>query len=319
MSGFESFVELSKALSIAAIPVVLAVGGWVLQREVQQQSLRKEYVALALSILREPDSEKVGPELRAWAVELLNLNSDVKFDERIAKRLKSGETSLPSGFVGTSLTPAREQELARFQRFLHEVGFNVAPGRIGYDIWPGEYVDVGGLKYSALYDPEANTIRIARKYANDPDVAFHELMRRVLTRNDDTQSFALEALNSGLAVYFPCSFGEHAVYAETTDLKIDLRQNSRLNVPAPNDGESSYQVGSNNWAATFWAIRQSIKASSSDKLLARVWQHWQPPALERDVFSAFGRALVEAEPEHAETIRGILKQRGLTVDAPVKK
>jgi len=262
MSGLESFVEISKALSIAAIPVVLAIGGWVLQRQVQQQSLRKEYVALALSILREPDAEKVAPELRAWAVDLLNLNSDLKFDEQTTKRLKSGETRLPSNFVGPSLTSSRERELAAFQRFLIDTGFSVATGRIGYDIWPGDSIDYEGVKYTALYDPETSTIRIARKYADDPDVAFHELMRRVLHRPNDAQSFALDALNSGLAVYFPCSFGGRAIYAATTDLKIDLQQPRRLDVPVPRDGYASYDVGSTNWGAAFWALRDRIGASS---------------------------------------------------------
>src|SRR5262245_49625457 len=147
-TGLTSFVEISKALSLATIPVVLAIVGWLVQRQLAQQSLRKEYVSLALSILREPDSAKVEPELRAWAVDLLNLNSDLKFDSRTTQRLKSGETRLPSDFVGPALTSSRERELTAFQAFLKGAGFNIAPGRIGYDIWQGDYIEFEGSKWT---------------------------------------------------------------------------------------------------------------------------------------------------------------------------
>lgn len=311
-----TFVEISKALSIAAIPVVLAIVGFVVQRQLAQQSLRKEYVSLALSILREPDSTKVEPELRAWAVDLLNLNSDVKFDEKTTQRLKSGETRLPSNFVGAGLTSTREQELTSFQRFLAGAGFNIAPGRIGYDIWPGDFIEYSGDKYTALYDPDTSTIRIASKYAESADVAFHELMRRVLLRPEVTQSYSLGALNSGLAVYFPCSFSGRTTYAAATDLQIDLRQQSRLDVPMQADANASYDFGSNNWAAAFWALRERIGAQTIDKLLARVWSTWQPPRHEHDVFASFGRALVDADPEHAAEVREVLLARGLKLGSP---
>lgn len=92
-----SIVErISKVLSIAAIPVVLAVGGWYIQKQLQNQTVSRDYVQLAVSILKEPDTSKIKPELRAWAVDLLSDNSPTKFSPEVAQQLKSGETTLPA-------------------------------------------------------------------------------------------------------------------------------------------------------------------------------------------------------------------------------
>lgn len=88
--------RVSKVLSIAAIPVVLAVGGWIIQRQLQNQTVNRDYVQLAVSILKEPDTAKIKPQLRDWAVDLLNANSPTKFSSEVAKQLKSGETTLPT-------------------------------------------------------------------------------------------------------------------------------------------------------------------------------------------------------------------------------
>ncbi len=311
MDGSQLFIEVSKALSIAAIPVGLAVGGWVLQRTIQKQSLRKEYVALAISILREPDNDKVGNELRAWAVDLLNLNSDVKFDDETTKLLKNGSWQLPSEIVGAGLTSRRERELGAFLRFLKQAGFKLSSTRIRYEVVPGDRIDVDGIEFSSLYDPNTNTIRIASKYADDPDVAFHELMRRALDRPNTTPTLSLSALNSGLSVYYVCSFSGSSIHASTTDLAIDLERDLPLNTPKLRSEVDSYDVGSNNWAATFWALRKRLGGPTADRLLAKVWFEWQPPTQESKVFVAFGRALAEADASSDDAVREVLTARGL--------
>ena len=101
------FERVSKALSIVAIPFVLAIGGWyiqtqlqdqsiTIQKQLQDQSVRKDYVQIAISILTEPDKTKVDPILRGWAVDLLNDNSPRKFSTEVIEKLKEGKISLPS-------------------------------------------------------------------------------------------------------------------------------------------------------------------------------------------------------------------------------
>lgn len=88
---------MAKSLSIIAIPIVLAVGGWVIQHAVSEQSVNKDYVQLAVSILKESDD----PKLREWAVQLLNDKSSVKFDGAVAQQLLAGEIRLPGRVFST--------------------------------------------------------------------------------------------------------------------------------------------------------------------------------------------------------------------------
>src|SRR5215831_11199011 len=99
--------RLSRTLSIAAIPVVIAIGGWLIQRQLQDQSIRRDYVQLAVSILQSPDPSKVPQEIRDWAVELLNENSSTKLSAEAIAYLRSGKTTLAGfSFVQSpALTP----------------------------------------------------------------------------------------------------------------------------------------------------------------------------------------------------------------------
>ena len=85
--------RFSRTLSIAAIPVVVAVGGWLIQRQLQDQTIRRDYVQLAVSILQSPDPSKVPPEIREWAVDLLDENSPTKLNaQAIKSQVWKGDT-----------------------------------------------------------------------------------------------------------------------------------------------------------------------------------------------------------------------------------
>jgi hypothetical protein len=85
---------------------VLALGGWVIEQRLQNQNVSKDYVHLAVSILQEPESATTKPEMRAWAVQLLNDNSTTKFTPKFSEQLKTGEAQLPPGFeLATSTNP----------------------------------------------------------------------------------------------------------------------------------------------------------------------------------------------------------------------
>src|SRR5437763_3594088 len=102
MSKWEAIERVSKTLSIAAIPIVLAVGGWVLQERLQDQTVGRDYVQLAVTILKEPNSSK---DMKTWAVQLLNDNSPTKFTPEITTNLSNGSIQLPQSFnVGPAST-----------------------------------------------------------------------------------------------------------------------------------------------------------------------------------------------------------------------
>jgi hypothetical protein len=96
-SRWEIVERISKTLSIAAIPIVLAAGGWVIQTRLQEQTVRRDYVQLAVTILKEP-ADKGNKDMRAWAADLLASTSPVKFDQSTVDHLKAGTVKLPETF-----------------------------------------------------------------------------------------------------------------------------------------------------------------------------------------------------------------------------
>jgi hypothetical protein len=85
--AWSTFERISKVISIAAIPVVLAAGGWLIQRQLQNQTVSRDYVQLAISILEEPDQQKVPQELREYAVQLLQTNSPIAITSELSKKI----------------------------------------------------------------------------------------------------------------------------------------------------------------------------------------------------------------------------------------
>lgn len=107
VNKWETVERLARTLSIVAIPVVLGIGGWVIQQRIQNQAVSRDYVQLAVSILKEPESVKVDQDMRAWAVQLLNDNSPTRFTPKFTEQLKSGETQLPQSFnLSATAAPA---------------------------------------------------------------------------------------------------------------------------------------------------------------------------------------------------------------------
>jgi LAS superfamily LD-carboxypeptidase LdcB len=103
---WESIINI---ISIAAIPIVVAIGGWLLQKSLQNQSIKRDYVQLSVTILKETDTTKINSDIRNWAVQLLNENSPVKLSATVQNQLKSGEVSLPV----SSVEPAKYSAAAR--------------------------------------------------------------------------------------------------------------------------------------------------------------------------------------------------------------
>lgn len=104
ISNWETIERISKTLSIVAIPIVLGFGSWIIQQRLQNQTINRDYVQLAVSILKE--GPKTDQQMRDWAVKLLNENSPTKFNQEVAKQLTSGNAKLPENFsVTQSVAP----------------------------------------------------------------------------------------------------------------------------------------------------------------------------------------------------------------------
>jgi WD40 repeat protein len=92
---WDAVEKAAKLLSLVAIPVVLAVVGWLIQNSLSERNVSQEYVKLAVSILEQP-KDKAENALRGWAADLLNQNSPTKFSPEVLQALKEGEATLPA-------------------------------------------------------------------------------------------------------------------------------------------------------------------------------------------------------------------------------
>jgi len=93
---WEVLESISKIIAALGIPVVLGVGGWIIQGTVSQQTVSKDYVLLATEILKTKREKGEDGGLRKWAVDLLNRTSPVPLDETTARQLIEGTITIPS-------------------------------------------------------------------------------------------------------------------------------------------------------------------------------------------------------------------------------
>ena len=85
----------ARIVSLLAIPILVAVFGWLIQTEVSEKSLRKEYVQLAVSILGNQGKSKEHDALKEWAVQLLADNAPAKLPHAALQALRSGTALNP--------------------------------------------------------------------------------------------------------------------------------------------------------------------------------------------------------------------------------
>lgn len=80
---------LASIFSSIAIPIVLTISGYFIQKQLSSEGIRKDYVGIATSILKDsPEGQE--PELRAWAVKVLDENSPVPFSKKAKEGLLAG-------------------------------------------------------------------------------------------------------------------------------------------------------------------------------------------------------------------------------------
>jgi hypothetical protein len=85
--------RIGKLASIIAIPIViplaLAFYSAKVQQNSQKETINRDYVQLAVSILTQK-KEETNEALRNWAVDLLSEHSPTKFDPQVIAALKRG-------------------------------------------------------------------------------------------------------------------------------------------------------------------------------------------------------------------------------------
>jgi hypothetical protein len=96
----EVLESVSKILAAVAIPFAIAIGGWWIQSFQNTQSVSKDYVNMALSLLQKKPENDQERELRDWAVDLLDNNAPTKLPPKTKRDLKSGELNFGDLFSG---------------------------------------------------------------------------------------------------------------------------------------------------------------------------------------------------------------------------
>ena len=157
-SFWDTAEKISKTLSIAAIPIVLAIGGWLIQKRLQDQTLRRDYVQLAVTVLKEPASSQ---DMKNWAVNLLSVNSPVPFNQQIQTDLSNGTIQIPEKF---EVTPA-----------------TIVPA-VNTSANSGDAGDWESKGFEALFNRDADTALEAFKNAEKKSPTFHSVaeLRKLL-------------------------------------------------------------------------------------------------------------------------------------------
>lgn len=99
--------DLATIISLLAVPLILAVGGWFIQNRIAEQGTRSQYVQIAVGILSTSPREKGSDEqtaLRRWAISVVDLYAPVKLtqegrDALIRERLDLSEAARAWGYV----------------------------------------------------------------------------------------------------------------------------------------------------------------------------------------------------------------------------
>lgn len=113
-------VLISQIFSLATLPLVLAlIGHWV-QSSLQNQQIERDYVSLAVSMLRSKPNDDTPSELKAWAVRLLNQNSPVPLTPNEANVLANEGLGDASVFGALGAASGIPQNSTAFMRMLNQ-------------------------------------------------------------------------------------------------------------------------------------------------------------------------------------------------------
>jgi len=116
-SSLDVIERVVKLFSLIALPVVLAIIGFLVEAAVKDKSLDRDYVKIALEILQRPVNQESDSLLRAWAVDLLKESSPVKLPDSLRQALIQGSASIPVPTDdGIDRAGAREAERLGFER-----------------------------------------------------------------------------------------------------------------------------------------------------------------------------------------------------------
>jgi hypothetical protein len=97
-SSLNKWQAIASITASIAIPLILAIFGFLVQQQLASEGLKKDYVQIATSILKEnPNGQE--KELRKWAVEVLDRNAEIPFTANAKESLERGFPIIRSQFI----------------------------------------------------------------------------------------------------------------------------------------------------------------------------------------------------------------------------
>jgi len=222
-----------------------------------------------------------------------------------------------------ALTPEIEARLrgwfTEFRSYLREIG------RLSLDEGPWS------LRLLPRYHDvlcSAGRIVIGEPVVNDRDFVLREYASLVLQEEypGTLATDSLDALSSGLADYFTCSFGNDPRLCETYASAFpehprcrgktavrNLDNRAKLgDLPVGGDLAACGEV----WGATFWQLRCELGNAVVDRLLLRAWQQIGNADAEKDLAPRFAKEVIRIDEDtnggaNAGTIRQVFSDRGV--------
>jgi hypothetical protein len=93
-SSLEKLQTMATIFSLIAVPLIVAVLGFMIQQSNESAEARTKVLELAIQILKEPVSASTQPGLRQWAIEMLGSSSNIPISQA-AKRELAAKPLLP--------------------------------------------------------------------------------------------------------------------------------------------------------------------------------------------------------------------------------
>jgi hypothetical protein len=268
---------------------------------------------------REGDTLTVGYQaLKDQLANVSTLSEEVKTLASKVKRIEEEIIVEPSTALSANLKKGLETSLAAFQQYFQQLGYEPKKGRIGVEV----HAKVPG---DAQYDGKKNRIILSQSGARDIDLAFHSYTHHVLN-SFATEPFSqwdpvYQAIESGLADYFPCSFSGNPALAENFAKDVlkkpyirNLENTRKFSELPPNP---TVQDSGEIWGGAFWEMRQLLGKERGDSLLLSVWLATNPLDARGDPGANFVNELMQMAQstgdKRAEQIKSIFVRRGLNV------
>ena len=111
MSALEKAESVAKIVSLIALPLVVAVGGWRIQSSMNENAVKSQYVEIAVSVLNQsPEGSNV--TLRDWASKTLAEHSSIDFSKKEIEALVTGEIRI-SDYKSTILKQELLERIAQ--------------------------------------------------------------------------------------------------------------------------------------------------------------------------------------------------------------